>query len=558
MAGRQAARDVAHALRLLMNHPFILITAMAASVALIPVLIRIAPRLGMIDHPDKRKVHALPVSRVGGIGIVIGAVISMALWLPMEALIGSYLVGAAVLLAFGAWDDARELGHYTKFVGQFLAVLPVVYVGDLYVWHFPFLGLGPIPSEYAKPLTVFSMVGLINAINHSDGLDGLAGGEALLSLLAISMLAYLAGGGVTLGVAMATIGGVLGFLRFNAHPAQVFMGDGGSQFLGFTLGFLTVQLTQQVNTALSAALPALLIGLPVVDILAVLFLRARSGTNWFRATKNHVHHRLLGLGFGHYESVVVIYSIQALFVLNAVWLRYEEDGLIVGLYLAICAGLFFALTLAERTRWRLHGHEGPSQFAALMAAIRARRVWRVTPAWIVAIGVPAYLLTGSVWVDRVPRDFAVASAILFVVMCGELLFGRHKHSFAHRAAVYAAAMFVVYLIGEYPPALGIGQAGIEFWFFAVLGVAILLSVRYDRENVFRTTPLDYLMILLSLGVGIVSDIAPLDGDLGTFALKTVIVMYGCEVLLLRVLKRWSGLNFAALLTLGVLGVRGLI
>ncbi|MGA7799421.1 MAG: undecaprenyl/decaprenyl-phosphate alpha-N-acetylglucosaminyl 1-phosphate transferase, partial [Gammaproteobacteria bacterium] len=111
--------------------PFI--AAMAISMSIIPVMVRLAPRLGMLDAPDPRKVHATPIPRVGGIGIVLGALIPLALWLPVDKALASYFIGSAVLLLFGVWDDIRELGHYPKFLGQFLAVIVVVYYGNVYV-----------------------------------------------------------------------------------------------------------------------------------------------------------------------------------------------------------------------------------------------------------------------------------------------------------------------------------------------------------------------------------------------------------------------------------------
>ncbi|MBI3440555.1 MAG: undecaprenyl/decaprenyl-phosphate alpha-N-acetylglucosaminyl 1-phosphate transferase, partial [Proteobacteria bacterium] len=228
------------------------------------------------------------------------------------------------------------LGHYVKFVGQFLAVIVVVYYGNLYVTYLPFLD-AELTATIGKPFTVFAMVGVINALNHSDGLDGLAGGMSLLSLSAIAYLAYLVDEGaarnITILIALATIGGVIGFLRYNTHPARVFMGDGGSQFLGFTSGFLTVYLMEKVNPALSPALPALILGLPIIDILAVFVQRIYHGMNWFRASKNHIHHRLLQLGFDHYEAVVIIYSVQIVLVACAIMLPYEPDLLIAPLYL---------------------------------------------------------------------------------------------------------------------------------------------------------------------------------------------------------------------------------
>ena len=261
-----------------MSFLFALLTALVISMVVIPMMIRLAPRIGMVDHPDPRKVHAKPIPRAGGVGIVLGALAPLVLWLPIDGLLGAYLFGALVLLAFGAWDDIQELGHFVKFIGQFIAVIAVVYYGGLHVTHLPFVD-GELTESTGKIFTVFAMVGMINAVNHSDGLDGLAGGLSLLSLSAMAYLAYLSGRDASflIIVALAALGGILGFLRYNTHPASVFMGDGGSQFLGFTVGFLAVYLVERVNTAVSPALPALLLGLPIVDILAVFTQRVPTG-----------------------------------------------------------------------------------------------------------------------------------------------------------------------------------------------------------------------------------------------------------------------------------------
>ena len=285
-----------------MNGFVFLILGIFLSMLTIPVAIRAAPYLGMVDKPDARKVHARPIPRVGGVGITLGAVIPLMFLLPHDDLLRSFLIASTVLFVFGAWDDARELGHWFKFVGQFLAVGIVVFYGDLWVERFPFLDGAALPASVGKPFTVLAMVGVINAINHSDGLDGLAGGESLLSLIVMGFLAYMADDSLGVLISCAVAGGVLGFLRFNTHPAVIFMGDAGSQFLGFAIGFLAVYLTQVAHPALSPALPLLLIGLPIADINAVFYLRVSGGMNWFKATRNHVHHRLLDLGFEHYRQ----------------------------------------------------------------------------------------------------------------------------------------------------------------------------------------------------------------------------------------------------------------
>ena len=299
------------------------------SLAVIPIMVRLAPRLGMMDIPDEdRKVHATPTPRVGGWGIIIGALIPVVTLAELNNTALCYLFGCIVLLIFGAMDDKREMGHYTKFIGQIIAVIPMIFIADLHVTALPFISY-EFPTWLLQAFTMVAMIGVINAINHSDGLDGLAGGETLISLGAIALIAYLTpGDNLTIIIALASIGGLVGFLRYNTHPAIVFMGDGGSQFLGFTLGFLAVMLVEQSDTEISKTVVLLLLGLPVIDILTVLKKRAMSGSNIFRATRNHMHHRLLEVGFEHKESVVVIYSIHTLMVCFGIWLQQSSDCLL--------------------------------------------------------------------------------------------------------------------------------------------------------------------------------------------------------------------------------------
>ena len=286
------------------------IMSMAICMAIIPVMMRVSPYIGMVDNPDQRKVHTAVIPRSGGVGIVVGILIPLIIWLDFSRFIISFIIGCLVLLLFGAWDDARPMRPVFKFIGQLLAAIIVVYYGEIYVHHFPFLDTEALPAYIGQPFTVVAIVGMVNALNLSDGLDGLAGGEALISLAAIAYLAYQFEGATAIAVAAATIGGIFGFLRFNSHPARIFMGDAGSQTLGFVLAVLAVYLTQLVNSVVSPVVALLLLGLPIIDSLVVFYLRARRGDSLVVAAKDHLHHRLLARGFYHYESVMIIYSIQ--------------------------------------------------------------------------------------------------------------------------------------------------------------------------------------------------------------------------------------------------------
>lgn len=519
-------------------------------------MIRLAPRFGMVDKPDPRKVHTEPVPRVGGVGIVFGALIPLLLWLPLSDSMLAYVFGSLVLFVFGAWDDSRELGHYVKFVGQFIAVLMVVYYGNIYVQQLPFMGLESVPSSIGKPFTVFAMVGMINAINHSDGLDGLAGGLSVLSLSSMAYLAYIANGIEVVTIAVAVLGGVVGFLRYNTHPARVFMGDSGSQFLGFTLGFLAVALTQDVNSALSPALPVLLLGLPIVDILAVFGQRAYHGMNWFRATRNHIHHRLLGLGFHHYEAVVVIYTIQLFFVISAISLCYESDTLILTIYLATCASIFILLILAERNGWRAHRRHGKSRFVAVVQGIKQHWFFTSGTTFIVTMLIPLVFIGTSVLVDKVPRDLGLSSIALAAILT-LLLVLKTKETIALRAVSYVTAAFVVYFETKYIGSNSAVLDGISIGLYVMLAISIWLAVRYASDAEFRVSPMDFLVIFIVLAVGIISRGYLHEDLLGVMVVKLVVLFYGCEIIYAKLTGKWNSLNVSTLITLSILGARSL-
>jgi UDP-GlcNAc:undecaprenyl-phosphate GlcNAc-1-phosphate transferase len=508
--------------------------------------------------PDPRKVHVVPTPRAGGVGIVLGALVPVVMWLPLDPLSGAYLFGALILLFFGVWDDIKELGHYVKFIGQFAAVLAVVYYGDLHVTHLPFMEV-ELTENTGKIFTVFAMVGMINAVNHSDGLDGLAGGMTLLSLSCLAYLASMADtdGSFVVLIALAVLGGVLGFLRYNTHPARVFMGDGGSQFLGFTAGFLTVYMIEKVNTALSPALPALILGLPIMDILAVFAQRIYHGMNWFRASKNHVHHRLLALDFDHYEAVVIIYSIQTLFVVSAIFLGYESDILILSIYFGVCTALFVFLTAAEHGHWRAHGVNRVSGFGRMIRTVKEHQLFVVAPTHFVSIAIPVLFISVSLFARHVPRDFGIISAVMAGALALYFVTRISVDSVIAQAVHYVTAAFVIYLetshFGNDMP----GFETMQLVYFAVLVAAIGLAIRYGEKSDFKTTPMDYLVIIIALCAGFVLQNMPDKAEIGLMAAKLIAVFYACEIIVRRMRSKWSTLNVSTFVTLLVLAYRGL-
>lgn len=520
-------------------------------------MIRLAPRIGMLDEPGPRKVHATPIPRVGGVGIVVGALIPLHLWGSLDDTMMSYLFGSLVLLAFGAWDDSRDLSPYPKFIGQFIAVLAVVYYGDVYIASLPFMDSTPLPVSFAKPFTVFAIVGMINALNVSDGLDGLAGGLSILSMSCIAYLAFLADGFVVISIIAATVGGVLGFLRYNTYPASVFMGDGGSQFLGFTLGFLAVLLTQKVNPALSPFLPVLFLGLPIVDLLAVIAQRFYYGINPFVATQHHIHHRLLELGFDHYESVVMIYLIQALFVVSSVFLSYESDWLILSLYLGACALMYLGVFIAIHGRWRAHQQHAESGLTKAIYIVKRHKLFVMIPVGFVTLAIPLLFVLVSVCAEKVPQDLSIVSAVLSLILLIFLL-GGTIGSVVLQVIIYVTAAFVAYLETNYINIQSLSLETLDLTYFIALAGAIGLAVRYSRGVQFRTTPMDYLVVFVVLFAGFLLHNLPEKAEIGIMAAKLVVLFYGCEFIIARAQSRRHVLSLSSFVSLTVLAWRGLV
>jgi UDP-GlcNAc:undecaprenyl-phosphate/decaprenyl-phosphate GlcNAc-1-phosphate transferase len=545
-----------------MNNLLALVAAMAISMVLIPLMSRLAPRLGLVDNPSDRKVHAAPVPRAGGVGIVIGSLVPLMLLLAPDRLSQAYVYGASVVFLFGLWDDVFEIGHYSKFIGQVAAALIVILYGDLYVVRFPFIPGGEIPPDFGIPFTLVAIVGMINAINHSDGLDGLAGGESLSSLGAIGLLAFLvAGGAGALTIAFTVIGGILGFLRYNTYPARVFMGDSGSQFIGYTLAFLAVLLTQRIDTSLSPAVVLLLLGLPIADIIIVLVKRARGGLNIFRATRNHIHHRLLDLGFVHRESVIIIYSLQMIFVTTGVILRLESNSLIAGVYLAYCVVIFGMINIAERSGWKLKRTVRGDQ-TKVMAHEILKNILVVIPRRFLAISIPFFLVGASLSVDAVPDDFAKMSLLVAGLILLDLIVGRGQQSIMRRALIYIIAAQVGYLWVTYRPDYWTGFAELgEAMFFTLIAMAFAAAVKFSprrRKIEFELTATDYLVAFGLVAVLIISRGQLWGSGSVTFVVQMIIVFYACELLITEKRGGWSWLSIGSMVAGIVLGVRGLI
>ncbi len=537
---------------------FSFIIAVFVTMALIPPLIRSAVRLQIIDIPDARKVHTGAIPRIGGVAMVAGAVLPMIMWLAPQNETIAFLLGVGIILFFGVWDDRKNLDYRLKFLGQIIAVLVVAIYGGVVIKYIPFWGIDPLPDYLAIPLTLFVLLGITNAINLSDGLDGLAGGTTMLSLGVMAFMAYMVGGQDLVLIAVSVMGAILGFLRYNTHPAKIFMGDGGSQFLGFSVGVLAIMLTQEVNPAFSPVVPVMILGLPILDTLMVMGQRIYEGRSPFSPDKNHIHHKLLALGFDHYEAVLLIYLVQSVLVLGGFFLCYQSDLLILSLYLLFCAAVIVFFRVAAATEWSKSGQrtgQGRSFLAHWVQWLREDcRLLRAV-FYFCGIAIPAYLLIVSSLVESVPMDIGLLVAVLLLAM---LVFyfklSGQPFSMAERAVAYVTAVIVVYLAQVAPGSLADFMQHRNI-FFITLAVAVAIGFRFSHGDGFRMSPMDFLVIFVAIAVPNLPGSHFQHANVGEGIAKLIVLFYGTELVLSNIKQRWNMMRLVYCGILVLLGAR---
>jgi UDP-GlcNAc:undecaprenyl-phosphate GlcNAc-1-phosphate transferase len=339
----------------------VVVAAVAAvlSLALTPLVLRLSLRLGTVDEPNHRRVNEAPVPRGGGIAVAVAflavavgvvvinerlKVVPMPLTLDGTDMVG-LLLGGAVATLLGALDDALQLRARWQLLGQIAVGLIAVATGiSVSFLNNPF-GPGnlPLSGPYAIGFTIVWVAGMINSINFIDGLDGLSSGIALIAAATLGLIS------MTTAVAQpfigvlcfALAGSLLGFLRWNFHPASIFIGTSGVMFVGYTLAILSILGTAKVAVAL------LVLGVPIIDTFWIIVRRLATGRSPFTPDRGHIHHRLLDLGLSHSQTVLVIYAIcLALAVLSLVLSGTGQVYAFMGLAVAFGLALFL-LTRGE-------------------------------------------------------------------------------------------------------------------------------------------------------------------------------------------------------------------
>ncbi|MBI6874032.1 MraY family glycosyltransferase [Clostridium aciditolerans] len=300
-----------------MNKLYVLaLVSIIISAMLTPVIKKFAVKIKVIDIPkDNRRVHKKPIPLLGGLAIYFSFVLTLVLKTGKlsESEMG-ILIGATIIALGGFLDDKFEIRPWQKLLFQITAALVLTIYGVKIVYI-----TNPISSAelsmsiglFSIPLTIIWVVGITNALNLIDGLDGLAAGVAFISAVTIFIIAFLNGRGEAAVLTVILAGAILGFLPYNFNPASIFMGDTGAQLLGFLLAAISIKGAIKSATAFAIAVPLLALGIPIYDTLFAMIRRKINGKPIMQADKGHLHHRLLDMGLNQRQAVIIMYLISA-------------------------------------------------------------------------------------------------------------------------------------------------------------------------------------------------------------------------------------------------------
>ena len=345
--------------------------ALVLAWTLVPFTERLAWRIGAIDRPRDRSLHVVPTPKLGGLAILVGVLVAGALFLPTVAQTRAILGGAAVIAGFGVLDDVFELGAGPKLVGQTIAAAIPVFNGvRLGGFTVPFAGsvdpssvdlftlpvLGDV--DLGHVLTIVGIVAVANVINFIDGVDGLAAGVCVISAVTLSVIALSLDRTSAAVLAACTAGGALGFLRHGFPPASSFMGDTGSNLLGYLLATIALQGALKTNAVVALFFPLLVLAVPILDTGFVVAKRVKYRTPIYRADRWHFHHRMANIGFSQRKTLAYMYGWTAVMAGLALALRfvpYSDDHgnfdvlwtvvMIAALAIVVAASFYLVVTL---------------------------------------------------------------------------------------------------------------------------------------------------------------------------------------------------------------------
>ena len=316
-------------------------TALIVSFLMTPVVKTFAYKVGAIDVPkDNRRMHKTPIPRLGGLAIFLGFMVSTLLFNEINVQMRGILLGSVIIVLLGVVDDITPLPAKLKFVVQIIAACVPLSHGVVIkalsnpnvFSDSPYWVLGGL----SIPITILWIVGITNAVNLIDGLDGLANGVSAICATTMLVIALLVADSHVAVTMAALVGACVGFMPYNTNPAKMFMGDTGATFLGFILATMSIQGLFKFYALISFAVPFLILGLPIFDTAFAMIRRIAKGQSPMQPDRSHVHHRLIDMGLNQKQAVATLYVISAILGMSAVVLTTSGELKAMMFFVALC------------------------------------------------------------------------------------------------------------------------------------------------------------------------------------------------------------------------------
>ncbi len=326
------------------NNIFLMvIITFLTSVVLMPIIKYVAIHINAMDYPNERKVHKTPMPRLGGVAIFLAFLVGYMLFANGSVRMLSILIASFVIVLMGIFDDINPIKARYKLIVQIVAACITTFYGNIVLNDISIFGLSiafPVPINYL--ITIFVVVAITNALNFIDGLDGLASGISCIYFATIAVIAGILNnmGGLDVTLSLIMFGSTMGFLAYNFPPASIFMGDSGSQFLGFIIAIISL-LGFKGTTITSLIVPLCILAIPIFDVALAILRRLIKGEGIMKADKEHFHHQLLKMKFTQRKTILIIYGINIVFSIVSIFYVLGDNQIAILIYLLLMILLLF-------------------------------------------------------------------------------------------------------------------------------------------------------------------------------------------------------------------------
>lgn len=526
-----------------MNYIYTFITALTISIIITPLIIHIAKKRKLFDTYSERKIHKKAIPRIGGISIFLSIIIATVMFgNPSEYI--AFIICISSIFVLGLIDDLKDLSAQTKFLWQLAIAIFYILYTDTYITSLNTL-LPAIRIELntlSIPFTVIFLVAIMNAINLTDGLDGLASGISLISMIFLLYFSIIMKDTFLPIILIAAVASILGFLRYNTYPAKVFMGDSGSVLLGFVLGVSLIRFTSNIHdfpfyTAI------MLISIPIFDTIHVMYRRQQQNKSITTADRNHFHYQLMDIGFSHPESVKIIFlltmiscaigAMPFIFPAQYIWFLWP-----VGI-LFICLCIFITHKLPKDYFFRFREKARKKQYQ--LAIYKKNKQLTIT--YIINSLLKYTLITlfilPSFFTSHLPQFMGIISLIAATILLITLFIDQNK---MHDYLIFITLCCCLILLIDnnyYRFILKVMSTTYDItWIYNILFVIVLIlagiKFLYDiRARYFKTSILDFFIFMLPLLITIMPSNFIDQFHLKSVSMKFMIIFFAIKVLVIR-------------------------